>query len=345
MRFSVGYELTEQVRAAILQIPEDAWVPALDQDGIERENGEVCEITDMVDLSAWPEGSRLIVRRERPHPGAQLSLHRPRRLPLPSDPHRPDRPRHRRARVPPPPARARRGPHPRRQGHRPVQVPVQRVRAQRGVAGDRRCSRTTCSSGPKRSSSTASSPKPNPSESATGCCTSPAGSRSPAAARSSTSKTHGRGRPSSSPRSRNSKRSRPRAADSSRQRPHHHQADRPATRPRSPLPGNEPSSPPRARGNAEHHQQRPTTRLTHHHVTRRRRPRHIRALTARSGLEQTTWRGLARPCVVPRSDEVRRSRTPDLPATVGHVVVSSPPMQRRSARCALPAAPAIGSCP
>ena len=74
MRFSVGYELTEQVRAAILQIPEDAWVPALDQDGSERENGEVCEITDMVDLSAWPEGSRLIVRRERPHPGAQLSF-------------------------------------------------------------------------------------------------------------------------------------------------------------------------------------------------------------------------------------------------------------------------------
>ena len=74
MRFSVGYELTEQVRAAILKIPEDAWVPALDQDGSARENGEVCEITDMVDLSAWPEGSRLIVRRERPHPGAQLSF-------------------------------------------------------------------------------------------------------------------------------------------------------------------------------------------------------------------------------------------------------------------------------
>ena len=74
MRFSVGYELTEPVRTAILQIPEDAWVPALDQDGSERKNGEVCAITDMVDLSAWPDGSRLIVRRERPHPGAQLSF-------------------------------------------------------------------------------------------------------------------------------------------------------------------------------------------------------------------------------------------------------------------------------
>jgi hypothetical protein len=74
MRFSVGYELTEQVRAAILEIPEDAWVPALDQDGSHRTNGDVAEITDMVDLSSWPEGSRLLVRRERPHPGAQLSF-------------------------------------------------------------------------------------------------------------------------------------------------------------------------------------------------------------------------------------------------------------------------------
>ena len=55
LRFSVGYELTEPVRAAILEIPADAWVPALDQDGSERENGEVAEITDSVDLSAWGE--------------------------------------------------------------------------------------------------------------------------------------------------------------------------------------------------------------------------------------------------------------------------------------------------
>jgi hypothetical protein len=74
LRFSVGYELTEPVRQAILQIPEDARVPALDQDGSERQNGEVAEITASVDLSAWGEGSRVIVRRERPHPGAQLSF-------------------------------------------------------------------------------------------------------------------------------------------------------------------------------------------------------------------------------------------------------------------------------
>jgi hypothetical protein len=74
MRFSFGYELTESVRTAILDTPADAWIAALDHDGSERENGQVAEITDRVDLSSWPEGSRLIVRRERPHPGAQLSF-------------------------------------------------------------------------------------------------------------------------------------------------------------------------------------------------------------------------------------------------------------------------------
>jgi hypothetical protein len=74
MRFSFGYDLTDTVRQAILETPENAWVPALDQDGTDRENGEVAEITEHVDLSSWPEGSRLIVRRERPHPGAQLSF-------------------------------------------------------------------------------------------------------------------------------------------------------------------------------------------------------------------------------------------------------------------------------
>jgi Transposase DDE domain group 1 len=72
LRFSFGYELTEPVRAAILQTPEDAWIAALEQDESERENGQVVEITDRLDLSAWPTGSRVIVRRERPHPGAQL---------------------------------------------------------------------------------------------------------------------------------------------------------------------------------------------------------------------------------------------------------------------------------
>jgi hypothetical protein len=74
MRFSFGYDLIDRVRHAILKTPDNAWVPALDQDGSARENGEVAEITEHVDLTGWPAGSRLIVRRERPHPGAQLTF-------------------------------------------------------------------------------------------------------------------------------------------------------------------------------------------------------------------------------------------------------------------------------
>jgi len=74
LRFSFGYELTEPVRAAILETPEDVWIAALDQDGTDRANGQIVELTDSVELSSWPAGSRIVVRRERPHPGAQLSF-------------------------------------------------------------------------------------------------------------------------------------------------------------------------------------------------------------------------------------------------------------------------------
>jgi len=72
--YSVGYDLTEGVREAIVAIADGAWVSALDQDGHARRNGQVAEITDRINLSAWPAGSRVIVRRERAHPGAQLSF-------------------------------------------------------------------------------------------------------------------------------------------------------------------------------------------------------------------------------------------------------------------------------
>ena len=72
--YSVGFDLTESVREAIARIPDDHWAPAQDQDGSARENSEVAEASELIDLSAWPQGSRLLVRRERPHPGAQLSF-------------------------------------------------------------------------------------------------------------------------------------------------------------------------------------------------------------------------------------------------------------------------------
>jgi hypothetical protein len=70
--FSVGVAITEPVRAAISAAT--GWVPAVDTDGQIRDGAEICEITGLVPAEAYPEGTRFIVRRERPHPGAQLSL-------------------------------------------------------------------------------------------------------------------------------------------------------------------------------------------------------------------------------------------------------------------------------
>jgi hypothetical protein len=74
IRFTVGYEVEERVREAILRTPESAWQSAIDGEGEKREGAWVTELTGDVDLSAWPEGTRLIVRRERPHPGAQFQV-------------------------------------------------------------------------------------------------------------------------------------------------------------------------------------------------------------------------------------------------------------------------------
>ena len=74
VRFSFGYALTEAVRAAILTLPETAWQPAVNGDRELRDGAWVAELTGHVSLPAWPKGSRLICRRERPHPGAQLSF-------------------------------------------------------------------------------------------------------------------------------------------------------------------------------------------------------------------------------------------------------------------------------
>jgi hypothetical protein len=74
IRFSVGYELNDTVRRAIVELPETKWVQAIDADGKDRDGAWVAELTEHLDLSAWPEGSRLICRRERPHPGAQFQI-------------------------------------------------------------------------------------------------------------------------------------------------------------------------------------------------------------------------------------------------------------------------------
>jgi len=72
LSYSVGMTITDAIHQAVLNIPKTAWTPAYDAEGTERPGAWVAEITDIPDLSTWPKGMRLIVRKERPHPGAQL---------------------------------------------------------------------------------------------------------------------------------------------------------------------------------------------------------------------------------------------------------------------------------
>ncbi len=72
VEFSVGGRVNDQLRAAIAAVPADAWQRAIDDLGEPRHAGEVAELD--VDLGGWPQGTRAICRREKPHPGAQLRL-------------------------------------------------------------------------------------------------------------------------------------------------------------------------------------------------------------------------------------------------------------------------------
>jgi len=75
--FSIGFDITEAVRLAILDVPEAAWQIPMTQDMEDREGAGVVEITPWLDLSAWPKGTRAICRREEPHVGAQFNLFDP----------------------------------------------------------------------------------------------------------------------------------------------------------------------------------------------------------------------------------------------------------------------------
>jgi hypothetical protein len=77
MDFSIGFDVTQQVCLAILQVPKRNWREPMRQDMQPREGAGVAEITKFVDLSAWPAGTRAICRREQPHPGAQCTIFEP----------------------------------------------------------------------------------------------------------------------------------------------------------------------------------------------------------------------------------------------------------------------------
>ncbi|MGH4025056.1 MAG: transposase [Pseudonocardiaceae bacterium] len=81
VHYSVGFDFDERVRAVIGQLREQDWSPALDAEGNPRGDAQVAEITGLLrhsvrgdQLIGWPPDMRLILRRENPHPGAQLSL-------------------------------------------------------------------------------------------------------------------------------------------------------------------------------------------------------------------------------------------------------------------------------
>ena len=87
VEYSVGFPAQDTVKAAVEAIPQQAWRAALDSDGDPRDGAQVAELTAWMPTPTtptrsparfgpqhWPEGMRVIARRERPHPGAQLRL-------------------------------------------------------------------------------------------------------------------------------------------------------------------------------------------------------------------------------------------------------------------------------
>ncbi len=87
LEYSIGFPSREGVQVAIEALPEQAWRAALDGDGEPRDGAQVAELTDWIPTPTkptrsparfgpqhWPAGMRIIARRERPHPGAQLRL-------------------------------------------------------------------------------------------------------------------------------------------------------------------------------------------------------------------------------------------------------------------------------
>jgi len=74
LSYSVGFALSQDTVDVLAALPESAWQPAYDADREPRPGAWVIEATGLMNLTAWPKGMRVIVRRERPHPGAQLRV-------------------------------------------------------------------------------------------------------------------------------------------------------------------------------------------------------------------------------------------------------------------------------
>src|SRR6266540_1645396 len=74
LSYSVGFTLPDTFAKTLTTMPKKGWTPAYDGDGQVRDGAWVADVTGLLDLRSWPKGMRVIVRKERPHPGAQLRL-------------------------------------------------------------------------------------------------------------------------------------------------------------------------------------------------------------------------------------------------------------------------------
>lgn len=76
VRFCVGHKMRHSwAMAAIERLPEEAWVPTITADGTDQREGSwAAEITHLVELTAWPPGTRAFARREETTLGGQLSF-------------------------------------------------------------------------------------------------------------------------------------------------------------------------------------------------------------------------------------------------------------------------------
>lgn len=138
--FSFGCPVDAHVRdAAEILNRAGGWSPAIESGGGIREGAWVAEATHLVDIRGWPAGTWLILRKERPHPGAQLRFTDSDGLRVTAfitDTAHGVVADQWRARTTPPPTRPGGGPHPRGQGHRTAQPALSPLRGQRGMAGN-----------------------------------------------------------------------------------------------------------------------------------------------------------------------------------------------------------------
>jgi len=75
VQYSLGFSLPTDFADQLRILDQaDVWCPALDADEQIRPDALVADATGLLDLTGWPTGMRVIVRKEKPHPGAQLPI-------------------------------------------------------------------------------------------------------------------------------------------------------------------------------------------------------------------------------------------------------------------------------